>query len=432
MASGDEARNRPGSQSLEPPVPRPRQGDGPVAGTHTTRPLVARRVAADLDHAQAALKYNALAETLEAGDQGDYPMTADKLLSYESWPDGRGSFPSGKTIAVLARVYGADPADLIDMADNVPAALLTGTSPRTATPYEDRSTSLINSVLAQATVVVAIVAAGIYLTGAIALAFKLWFLKVGWTPVLGQLPENFIIAIAVGQVLLPSIAAGTVLGVATERLKGDFQRIVPEKMLARLNVTNDKRKFWVATAVISLLAGALLGSAPIITLLFTAHVANGVLQSRPEIYGGCSAIMVVLTFCWLCFLLWLYGQPGPSASPGPSPRVTPMIRRILAVASAAIAIGPCVASISGAFLLPDVALCGPTFVGHVRDEARLVPGQMNGNLIGANASWIYIAQFQYNSQDTVFAGTVTAVPASTVRLEAIGQHGGCGDLRNGS
>jgi len=64
---------------------------------------------------------------------------------------------------------------------------------------------LNKSLIGQAAAGVTLVAALIYAAGALTLIFKLWYLQIPWTSVLGQLPHNFIITTAFGQVILPTL-----------------------------------------------------------------------------------------------------------------------------------------------------------------------------------------------------------------------------------
>jgi hypothetical protein len=87
------------------------------------------------------------------------------------------------------------------------------------TPAEPPS-SIAESLLAQATAALALAAALIYAAGGLSLSLKLWFLRVPWTTVLGQLPHDPLIITAVGQVVVPCLAAGAVLGALIDWLSG--------------------------------------------------------------------------------------------------------------------------------------------------------------------------------------------------------------------
>jgi hypothetical protein len=62
-----------------------------------------------------------------------------------------------------------------------------------------------------------------------------------------------------------------------------------------------------------------------------------------------------------------------------------------------------------------VYLCSPKFFHPA--GGREVPGYMDGNLIGSNDRWIYIAQFGQSHGQIDFR-TITAVPAGAVQLRA--------------
>ena len=105
----------------------------------------------------------------------------------------------------------------------------------------------------------------------------------------------------------------------------------------------------------------------------------------------------------------------------------PAMRRTLLVACVSVALIPCLCSVSGAFLLPPVFLCGSKFFHPVGDSGHEASGYMAGNLIGSNDQWIYIGQFSQSNGQVDFR-TITAVPAGAVQLQAIGQGSGCRDL----
>ena len=80
--------------------------------------------------------------------------------------------------------------------------------------------SIAESLLAQATAALALAVALIYAAGGLSLALKLWFLRVPWTTVLGQLPHDPLIITAVGQVVVPCLAVGIVLGALIDWFSG--------------------------------------------------------------------------------------------------------------------------------------------------------------------------------------------------------------------
>jgi hypothetical protein len=274
-------------------------------------------------------------------------------------------------------------------------------------------TSLAESLVGQATAALAFTAAVVYAAGGLTLGLQLWFLRVPWTPVLGQLPRDFIGITAVGQVILPCVIAGAAIGSGIDRSRVRITCYWDAGELTFLGVT----------AAIAIVGGAVLGLAPFGILHFTQHTAAGVLRPWPEIWVNCSIFSMVALFIALCILRHLY-KGSSEHEP-----VNTLLRRTLAGTVCAMALIPCLCSISAGFLLPQVELCGPKFMHPVPGQSTEEAGYMKGNLIGSNSQWIYIAQFQYHG-DVVWGRTITAVPESSVQLEAIGKGSGCGDLRS--
>jgi hypothetical protein len=291
-------------------------------------------------------------------------------------------------------------------------------------PADSSRTSLAESVIGQATAALAVTAAVIYAAGGLTLGLQLWFLGVPWTPVLGQLPRDFIGITAVGQVILPAVIAGAAFGGLIDWLS--FRR----EPRARPRPAADRqpgyltRPYWpepginflLRTFVIALLCGGLLGTVPLVLLIFTQHPAAGALRPWIAIYACCALLSGVAFFIALYGLRFLYRHAHATSLAW---------RRTLVSAVTALALVPFFCSVSGAFLLPPVALCGPNFLHPVHDQARQSAGYMKGNLIGANSQWVYIAQFHYRG-NVITGRTITVVPASSVQLQAI--DGGCGDL----
>jgi hypothetical protein len=298
-----------------------------------------------------------------------------------------------------------------------------------AGPTEPPS-SIAESLLAQATAALALAVAVIYAAGGLALGLKLWFLRVPWTTVLGQLPHDPLIITAVGQVVVPCLAAGAVLGALIDWLSGmragDERPGSPDR---RMPFTWPQRymdktgaQFLGPTVALALAVGLLLGAVPLLVLVFTSHFASGGLQPLWAIWVCCG----LLSFATATGTLYVVRALHVGSAASPDRRMRPAMRRTLLVASVSVALIPCLCSVSGAFLLPPVFLCGPKFFHPVKDKG-LAPGYMAGNLIGSNDQWIYIAQFGQSHGQIDFR-TITAVPAGAVQLQAIGQGSGCGDL----
>jgi hypothetical protein len=339
-------------------------------------------------------------------------------------------------------LYGVEPADLLDQSDrdHLPAADLMLVSQ--AARDDSGGTSLAESVIGQATAALAFAAAVIYAAGGLSLGLKLWFMKVPWTPVLGQIPKDLIVVTAVGQVVLPCVIVGVAVGVVIDWLTVGpaGSKHTANKRVATLRGWLQE-SYWQEgpihflrrTIWISLPASVVLGAVPVVLLAITQSSARpGVLQPWFVILPVCGLFSAVAVFAGLCALRYVYGPAGKSRR-APSPTW----QRAFAGGVAAVALVPLFCSVSGSFLLPPVHVCGQNFLHPEVKNGKVVivngkvvpkPGYMDGNLIGTNSQWVYIAQFQSNSQQQVDAATITAVPESAVNLQAIGRSAGCGDL----
>lgn len=172
--------------------------------------------------------------------------------------------------------------------------------------------------------------------------------------------------------------------------------------------------------LLALAVGLLLGAAPLLVLSFTSHVASGGLQPWPAIWVCCG----LLSFATATGLLYVVRALHIRSAASPGRRMRPALRRTLLVAAVSVALIPCLCSVSGAFRLPPVYLCSPKFFHPAGDQE--VSGYMDGNLIGSNDQWIYIAQFGLSHGQINFR-TITAVPVGAVQLQAIGRGSGCAD-----
>jgi len=288
--------------------------------------------------------------------------------------------------------------------------------------------SIAESLLAQATAALALAVALIYAAGGLSLALKLWFLRVPWTTVLGQLPHDPLIITAVGQVVVPCLAVGIVLGAlidwfsgmrAGDRTPGSQSRWLQSAWQDYLDTTGGK--FLGRTVLVALPVGLLLGGVPLLILLATSDVATGGLQPWWAIWLCCG----LASFATAAGTLYVVRALRTRSPAPPARRMQPALRSAVLVAAVSVALIPCLCSVSGAFLLPPVFLCNPKFFHPV--GGREVPGYMTGNLIGSTDQWIYIAQFGESNGQVDFR-TITAVPVGAVRLQAIGQGSGCHDL----
>lgn len=291
--------------------------------------------------------------------------------------------------------------------------------------------SIAESLLAQATAVLALGVALIYAAGGLSLGLKLWFLRVPWTTVLGQLPQDPLIIAAVGQVVVPCLAAGAVLGALIDWLSGmqagdptpgspDRRKPFdwPQQYLGKPGT-----QFLWRTVPLALAIGLLLGGVPLLVLVFTSHVASGEIQPLWAIWVCCG----LLSFATATGTLYVVRALHTRSLAPPAQRMQPALRRTLLITSVAVALIPCLCSVSGAFLLPPVLLCSPKFFHPGSNGGQEGPGYMAGNLIGSNEQWIYIAQFSQSNGQVDFR-TITAVPAGAVQLQAIGQGSDCRDL----
>lgn len=293
-----------------------------------------------------------------------------------------------------------------------------------------RPSSIAESLVAQATAALTLAVALIYAAGGLSLGLKLWFLRVPWTTVLGQLPHDPLIVTAVGQVVVPSLAAGAVLGALIDWLSGMRAGDETSGRLARWMqgalqwyLGKMGAQFFWLTLPMAVAAGALLGGAPLLVLSFTSHVVSGGLQPWTVIWVWCG----LLSFATVTGALYVVGALRTRSLASPDRRMRPALRRTLLVAAVSVALLPCLCSVSGAFLLPPVFLCGPKFFHPVGDSGQEAPGYMAGNLIGSNGQWIYIAQFG-RSHGQIDFRTISAVPAGAVQLQAIGRGSGCRDV----
>ncbi len=280
----------------------------------------------------------------------------------------------------------------------------------------DRPSSIAESLLAQATAALALAVALIYAAGGLSLGLKLWFLRVPWTTVLGQLPHDPLIITAVGQVVVPCLAAGAVLGPLIAWLSG--RTWLQERYLNKKGA-----HFLIATVAVAFAVGLVLGAVPLLVLLFTYRIVAGSLQPLPAIWACCG----LLSFATAAGTLYVVRALYDRSAEFPNGRMQTTAGRTLLVASLSVALIPCLCSVSGAFLLPPVKLCSPKFFHPVSSGGPEQSGYMDGNLIGSNGQWIYIAQFGQSGGQVNFR-TITAVPVSAVQLQAIGQGSGCGDV----
>ena len=198
------------------------------------------------------------------------------------------------------------------------------------------------SLLAQATAALALAVALIYAAGGLSLGLKLWFLRVPWTTVLGQLPHDPLIITAVGQVVVPCLAAGAVLAALIDWLSGmRADDEMPGRQDRRMPFAWPQRyldktgaQFLGLTVPLALAVGLLLGAAPLLVLIFTSHVASGGLQPLPAIWACCG----LLSFATATGMLYVVRALHTRSAASPDRRMRPAVRRTLLVASVSVAL----------------------------------------------------------------------------------------------
>jgi hypothetical protein len=275
--------------------------------------------------------------------RGDFPMSGESLRMYEEWPDG-GRRPSVRTLELLAQTYETDLHNLLDRGEY---ELLTPSGLHmlnAKAPAEDKpKSSIADSIVGQAAAAVGIIAAVVYAAGGLTLGLKLWFFRLSWTPVLGQLPRNALLITAAGQVILPCVIAGAAIGTGIHWKGADIARV-------------RRVRYLVVSVVIAALAGAIFGWAPLATLFFTSQAATraeqvpaGLLQSGGRIWLFCGIFsgVTVLAALWL---IRAFHKPG---------RIPHALQLTLTVAAVSFALIPCAASISSAYLLPPSCSARP-------------------------------------------------------------------------
>jgi hypothetical protein len=281
----------------------------------------------------------------------------------------------------------------------------------------DTKKSFADSAIGQATAVLAVIAAAIYLTGAVSLGLKLWFLQFPWTPVLGQIPRDYIITISTGQVILPSLIAGIIAGFMIDI--SSIKSHDPWKVRAYWTQDPWRHLIYVATVIF---VDAVFITIPLMIVEAKRQgLAFQTLRPTWDIVA-CVAILVSIAPPLVLWRLVKHYRSAPGASG--------MLRRAWTIALVTIAIIPCAVCISGALLLPHVKICGPSFVHYDRDGAPH-KGYLNGTLIAISDTQAYLAVFHWvNGTDKIVGRTVTVVPLSSVGLQSIGppQYTSCQQL----
>jgi hypothetical protein len=271
-----------------------------------------------------------------------------------------------------------------------------------------------------ATAFVAVGLGVVYGLGAIAIALRLWYVSDPVTPVLGQLPSNFLLVDAFSELILPA----TAVGAAAYFL---FKFLL--KASWRQALTANEGRPW--RRILIVLFAALLALAPIGFLWW--YYGLGDIRSPWEIYLLCAGLSILSIYLALRLLALVREHEQQVESERESRRLRPhslaltrAARAGLRVGIAALALAPWVTcTFAAAFPLPPVYLCGPSF-SHVDSLGRHFA---DGLLIGATDQWAYIAETRLNPAGTAYVGNYIAViPLSEVQLQAIGRIGECNDI----
>jgi hypothetical protein len=133
-------------------------------------------------------------------------------------------------------------------------------------------------IIGAATGFVAVGLGLVYGLGAIAIALRLWYVKDLVTPVVGQLPSNFLLVDAFSELILPVIIVGAAAYFLFEFLVQDrWRRALTEDQ------GHTRRR-----VLILLVSAALLSLVPLGILWWSEPV--GLIRSYWEIYALCAAI----------------------------------------------------------------------------------------------------------------------------------------------
>ena len=271
----------------------------------------------------------------------------------------------------------------------------------------------LQTLVAQASAVIGILVAFIYISGALTLIFKLWYLQVPWTSVLGQLPHDFIITTAFTQVIAPTLAVAAILTFVHARyLTWNW----PKKRRSK------RRQFFVSTTLnLSryILLNIVLIAPALLILWLTKRYGNGtVLRDTNSILWLCEGLAVLPLLSYF-IVTRIEGLRLRGAS-----------KYLAMLAVYTIALMPVAAAVSAATLLPVVTLCGPKFPAQQVSQ-HSQKHFIRGNLIGNNSQDIYIAQWHLTSNGSITPlNQITVIPESMVRLEVLGSDDDCSDLGN--
>jgi hypothetical protein len=268
---------------------------------------------------------------------------------------------------------------------------------------QDQS-SLPALIIGQTAAWLTAIGAVVYISGTLSLGLKLWYRLDPWLPVLGQLPQNFILLAAFSQVIFPAIIVGTACNFLYVKIK-----------------RSDRRTWkWYKVLAAWLLLSALLAGAPV---AFLAYIRHNFLNNAIRPAGQIFLLCFILNMVWFGVVyVFSVGNLGSPVSPS---KLKPSVSRLLGMAVFIIAVIPAIASVSAVFPLPVVYLCGPSFV---QDNNNPEEHYLEGSLIGTSGQWAYVAEY-INNGNSVSGRYIAVVPLSAVRLEAIGNDASCTGIR---
>ena len=326
----------------------------------------------------------------------------------------------------LQQLLDDDPAIADDLRYMLAEMLLPASRPD-GSPGGD-PTAVRTAVIGQAAAGLTAVAALIYGSGASTIALRLYFTRLSWETVLGQLPRDVILTSGFGQIVLPAIIIG-VLGAVllnflingSHRRGGIWSRL--QLRMQRYLTAPPKFRHFLAWLGISVALGAL--SAAVSLPYYMAHAAS---YKHPQVVIPVYvAIPVAAALSTLAVGIALILMPTPigehmrselagRACPGRGPSgLTRMGWQAWVGALVAFAAIPGISTFAAVTLFPNTLACSSQFRG----------GELSGNLIATNGGWAYM--IEYRSEDFRH-DFIAAVPLSSLRLETVGYWGDCAVL----
>jgi hypothetical protein len=336
----------------------------------------------------------------------------------------------------LQQLLTADPAiadDLRYMLEQIlrPALARAGDAAGPGRPDQRANSdpaAIRTAVIGQAAAGLTAVAALIYGSGALTIALRLYFTRLSWETVLGQLPHDVILTSGFGQIVLPAIIIG-VLGAVllnflvngSHRPDGAWSRL--QLRLQRYLTAKPSFRHFLAWLGISAVLGAL--SAAVSLPYYIAHTAS--YQHPQVVIPAYVAIPVAAAISALAIGIALILMPPPageylrpelSRQLGASRRTSGLTRigwQVWVGALVGFAAIPGISTFAAVTLFPYTLACSSQFKG----------GELSGDLIAANGGWAYMVEYRMSDYRQDF---IAAVPLSSVQLETIGYYGSCARL----